>query len=43
MLSCVLKWAVRIPLDFLMAIVGRIIAPILPFFVQENGYLPRWL
>ena len=32
MLSCVLKWAVRIPLDFLMAIVGRIIAPILPFF-----------
>lgn len=43
MLSCVLKWAVRIPPDFLMAIVGRIIAPILPFFVQDNGYLPRWL
>lgn len=43
MLGCVFKWAVRIPLDLLMAIVGRLVAPVLPFFVQENGYLPRWL
>lgn len=26
-----------------MAIVGRLLAPVLPFFVQENGYLPDCL
>lgn len=43
MLTCVLRWLIRIPLDLIMAIVGRLVAPILPFFVQENGFLPRWL
>ena len=43
MLKCLLRWAVRIPPDFLMAIVGRLVAPVLPFFVQADGYLPRWL
>ena len=38
-----LKWAALGPLSFLMAILGRILAPILPFFVQDDGYLPRWL
>ena len=38
-----LRWIIRIPPDFLMAIVGRIVAPVLPFFVQADGYLPRWL
>lgn len=38
-----LKWAALGPLSFLMAIVGRLLAPVLPFFVQEDGYLPKWL
>lgn len=38
-----LKWAALIVPSIVMAIVGRIFAPILPFFVQDDGYLPRWL
>ena len=38
-----LKWILLMPLSLLMAIVGRILAPILPFFVQDDGYLPNWL
>lgn len=37
------KWALYIVPSFFMAIFGRIIAPILPFFVQDDGYLPKWL
>lgn len=37
------KWAALILPSFFMAILGRVLAPILPFFVQEDGYLPRWL
>ena len=38
-----IKWAALIVPSFFMAVVGRLLAPILPFFVQEDGYLPRWL
>lgn len=38
-----LIWSLYIFPSFVMAIVGRILAPFLPFFVQENGYLPTWL
>lgn len=38
-----LKWAALCPLSLLMAIVGRLLAPVLPFFVQDDGYLPKWL
>lgn len=38
-----LKWALLGIPSLLMAIVGRVLAPFLPFFVQENGFLPRWL
>lgn len=31
------------PVSALMAIVGRLLAPVLPFFVQKDGYLPKWL
>lgn len=37
------KWFFLIFPALIMDIVGRLLAPILPFFVQENGYLPRWL
>lgn len=38
-----LHWALLIVPSLLMAIFGRILAPVLPFFVQPDGYLPRWL
>lgn len=38
-----LKWVCLIPVSLVMAIVGRVLAPVLPFFVRADGYLPRWL
>ena len=38
-----LKWLCLLPPTFFMAVVGRLLAPFMPFFVQEDGYLPRWL
>ena len=38
-----LKWAALGPLSLFMAVLGRVLAPVLPFFVQDDGYLPRWL
>lgn len=38
-----LKWVLLMLPSFAMAIVGRLLAPILPFFVQDDGYLPSWL
>lgn len=38
-----IHWAILAPISFFMAIFGRIISPILPFFVQSDGYLPKWL
>lgn len=38
-----LKWAAIGPLSLFMAVLGRVLAPVLPFFVQDDGYLPRWL
>ena len=38
-----LKWALLIAPSLFMAVVGRLLAPVLPFFVQEDGYLPQWL
>lgn len=43
MLLVFLKWAALGPASLLMAVVGRILAPILPLFVRENGFLPKWL
>lgn len=37
------KWVCLLPLSFVMAVVGRVLAPVLPFFVRADGYLPRWL
>ena len=39
-----LKWLALMPASFIMAIVGRLLAPILPFFVDnETHRLPKWL
>lgn len=38
-----LKWAAMILPSFFMAVVGRLLAPVLPFFVQDDGFLPSWL
>ena len=39
-----LKWLALMPASFIMAIIGRLLAPILPFFVdKETHRLPRWL
>lgn len=39
-----LKWLAFMPASFIMAIVGRLLAPILPFFVdKETHRLPNWL
>ena len=37
------KWICLLPLSFVMAVVGRLLAPILPFFAKSDGYLPSWL
>ena len=37
------KWVCLLPLSFVMAVVGRGLAPILPFFAKSDGYLPSWL
>ena len=36
-----LKWAALGPASLLMAVVGRVLAPVLPFFVKDDGYLPE--
>lgn len=38
-----MKWIALIVPSLVMAIVGRIFAPVLPFFVKEDGYLPHCL
>ena len=38
-----LKWAALIGPSFFMAILGRILAPILPLFADTEGWLPDWL
>ena len=39
-----LKWLALMPASFFMAIIGRLLAPILPYFVdKETHRLPRWL
>ena len=38
-----LKWVLLMAPSFFMAIVGRLLAPFLPPFADEAGYLPRWL
>ena len=39
-----LKWLALMPASFIMAIIGRLLAPILPFFVdKETHRLPNWL
>lgn len=38
-----LKWLALMPASFFMAIVGRLLAPILPSFATEDNRLPDWL
>lgn len=38
-----LKWLALMPASFFMAIVGRLLAPFLPFFATEDNRLPDWL
>lgn len=38
-----LKWALLIVPSLFMAVVGRLLAPVLPFFVRDDGFLPDWL
>ena len=38
-----IKWFAYIIPSLLMQVVGRLLAPVLPFFVQDDGYLPQWL
>lgn len=37
------RWFMLIIPSFLMEIVGRLLAPVLPFFANEDGWLPKWL
>lgn len=37
------KWVLLLIPSYLMAIIGRILAPILPFFASDTGWLPKWL
>lgn len=38
-----LKWAALIVPSFFMSIVGRILAPVVALFCDDDGYLPDWL
>ena len=38
-----LYWICLIPISLFMAVIARFLCPILPFFVQDDGYLPNWL
>lgn len=37
------KWALLVPISLIMAVIGRVVAPLLPFFVRKDGYLPPLL
>ena len=37
------KWAALLVPSFFMAVVGRLLAPILPLFADAEGWLPTWL
>ena len=38
------RWLLSMPLSYLMLLVGLILAPVLPFFVdKETHRLPKWL
>ena len=38
-----IKWVLLTIPSLVMHVIGRLVSPILPFFVQEDGYLPSWL
>lgn len=38
-----LKWVLLLLPSLVMAIVGRLLAPILPIFANDEGRLPKWL
>lgn len=37
------KWFLFLVPSLLMDVFGRLLAPVLPFFADESGYLPRCL
>lgn len=43
MKKLILKWSGLILPSGVMAIVGRVLAPFLPPFANDRGYLPQWL
>ena len=43
MTKVLIKWFALLIPSFIMSIVGRLLAPILPFFASEDGWLPDWL
>ena len=40
---CFLWWAMLLTPSLVMSIVGRLLAPVLPIFCDEQGWLPSWL
>lgn len=38
-----IKWFLLLPVSYFMAIFGRLVAPILPLFASDDGWLPDWL
>ena len=40
---CFLWWASLLIPSLVMSIVGRLLAPVLPIFCDEQGWLPSWL
>lgn len=38
-----IKWILCVPATLIMSIVGRLLAPILPLFCNDGGWLPDWL
>lgn len=37
------KWVLLLIPSYFMAIFGRLVAPILPLFASDDGWLPDWL
>lgn len=38
-----IRWFCLIPLSLFMAIFARLLCPVLPFFANDDGYLPGYL
>lgn len=42
-MNAYLKWFLLLPLNIIMTVLGFVLAPVLPMFADDKGWLPKWL